>query len=305
MVGPRWAGQRREQHESRNVEIAKEIRRNERIRVTPIRLIDADGEQVGVVETREALQRARQSGLDLVEVAPSAAPPVCRIMDYGKWMYEQKKKDHEAKGHRHETELKEIRIRTPKIGPHDLEIKVNRARTFLSRGDRVQFTLRFRGREMAHRDRGRDVLNSVKELLADVAKVERDFRMEGRAMSVVLSPTEKARQAIRAKKPDEGKAAAKPPATAEAQAAPAQPAALAPAARVEAPEPKPADPAPAAPVQPADPAPAQPAEPVPAQPAEPNPADPAPVAPAQPADPAPAQPAEAPEPKPEPPAETT
>jgi translation initiation factor IF-3 len=197
--------------------------------VSPIRLIDADGEQVGIVDTREALSKAREVGLDLVEVAPNASPPVCRIMDYGKWMYDQKKKDRQAKSHRHETELKEIRIRTPKIGLHDLAIKVNRARGFLERGDRVQFTLRFRGREMVHRDRGRDVLNAVKEMLADVAKVERDMRMEGRAMSIVLSPTEKARQAIRTRtKPPgegEGPAAAEAPPASTAPPAPAEPAA--------------------------------------------------------------------------------
>ena len=165
--------------------------------MSPIRVIDENGEQVGVIDTREALNRAREAGLDLVEVAPNASPPVCRIMDYGKWMYEQKKKDRQAKSHRHETELKEIRIRTPKIGSHDLEIKVNRARDFLERGDRVQFTLRFRGREMAHRELGRDVLKSVADMLNEFAKVDREVRMEGRSMSVVFSPTEKARQAMR------------------------------------------------------------------------------------------------------------
>jgi len=151
-------------------------------------LIDESGQQVGIVETREALARARAAGLDLVEVAPQASPPVCRIMDYGKWMYAQKKKQRQARARRHETELKEIRIRTPKIGPHDLDIKVQRARGFLQRGDRVQFTLRFRGREMAHVDLGRNVLMTAHAALADVAKIERDIRMEGRAMSMVLAP---------------------------------------------------------------------------------------------------------------------
>ena len=134
---------------------------------------------------------ARDAGMDLVEVAPQAKPPVCRIMDYGKWKYAQSKKERKAKARRHETELKEVRIRTPKIGAHDLEIKVARARSFIERGDRVQFTLRFRGRELAHLDVGRDVLNSIKASLADVSKVERDFRMEGRRMTMVLASTVK------------------------------------------------------------------------------------------------------------------
>jgi len=222
-------------------------------------VIDENGEQVGIIDTREALTRARQAGLDLVEVAPNAAPPVCRIMDYGKWMYDQKKKDRQAKSHRHETELKEIRIRTPKIGQHDLQIKVQRARDFLERGDRVQFTLRFRGREMVHRDRGRDVLNSVAEMLADVAKVERDMRMEGRAMSVMFSPTKKPQPPAKGKPKER---AEKPPAPAQ-QAAPAA-------------NPAPAEQAAPAPTEQAPPA----AEPTPAeQPAtaeEAAPADPEP-----------------------------
>jgi len=129
--------------------------------------------------------------MDLVEVAPQSKPPVCRIMDYGKWMYMQRKKEQKAKAHRHETELKEIRIRTPKIGDHDLEIKVNRARDFLSRGDRVQFTLRFRGRELAHTDQGRRVFQSITETLADVSKVDQSFRFEGRRLTMTLAPTGK------------------------------------------------------------------------------------------------------------------
>ena len=137
---------------------------------------------------------ARQVDLDLVEVAPSADPPVCRIMDYGKYKYDLKKKQHKARAQRHEVEMKEVRIKTPKIGRHDLEIKVNRAREFLQRGDRVQFTLRFRGREMAHQDLGREILNSIKAALEGVAKVERDFRMEGRRLTMVLASTVDKRQ---------------------------------------------------------------------------------------------------------------
>ncbi len=165
-----------------------ELRRNHRIRISPIRLIDENEEQVGVVETKEALTRAVALGLDLVEVSPTAKPPVCRIMDFGKYKYALAKKERKSKAHRHETELKEIRIKTPKIGEHDLEIKLQHAREFLERGDRVQFSLRFRGRELAHIDEGRNIFERVKELLADVAKVDQNYRFEGRRITMILSP---------------------------------------------------------------------------------------------------------------------
>jgi translation initiation factor IF-3 len=167
------------------------LRCNHRIRISPIRLIDENQEQVGIVETKDALRRAVEADLDLVEVSPNARPPVCRIMDYGKYKYAQKKKEQKAKAKRHETELKEVRIRTPKIDPHDLGIKVNHAREFLERGDRVQFSLRFRGRELAHIDEGREVFDKVKEDLADVAKVDQDYRFEGRRLSMLLAPKPK------------------------------------------------------------------------------------------------------------------
>jgi translation initiation factor IF-3 len=142
---------------------------------------------VGIVEVRDALQQALDAGLDLVEVAPQASPPVCRIMDYGKWMYLQRKKEQKAKAHRHETELKEIRIKTPKIGDHDLEIKISHARGFLERGDRVQFTLRFRGRELAHIDEGRKVFERIKTELEDISKVDQNYRFEGRRLTMTLA----------------------------------------------------------------------------------------------------------------------
>jgi translation initiation factor IF-3 len=137
------------------------------------------------------MRQAQEVGMDLVEVAPQSQPPVCRIMDYGKWMYAQRKKEQKAKAHRHETELKEIRIRTPKIGEHDLGIKVVHAREFLERGDRVQFTLRFRGRELAHIDEGQRVLEHIKAVLEDVGKVDQDYRFEGRRLTMTLAPTGK------------------------------------------------------------------------------------------------------------------
>jgi len=131
---------------------------------------------------------AREAGMDLVEVAPQSQPPVCRIMDYGKWKYAQRKKERKSKVHRHEAELKEVRIRTPKIGDHDLMIKVSHARDFLERGDRVQFSLRFRGRELAHIDEGQQIFKKIQENLADIAKVEQNFRREGRRITMLLAP---------------------------------------------------------------------------------------------------------------------
>lgn len=168
--------------------IAKTLRTNERIRTSPIRLIDEEDRQAGIVDTRDALMRAREVGLDLVEVAPQAEPPVCRIMDFGKFKYAQRKKDQKSKAKRHETELKEIRIKTPKIGDHDLMIKVKHAKEFLERGDRVQFSLRFRGRELAHIDEGIKVFEQVIEALNEVCKVDQRPRKEGRRIAMMLAP---------------------------------------------------------------------------------------------------------------------
>ncbi|MFW6159365.1 MAG: translation initiation factor IF-3 [Planctomycetota bacterium] len=166
----------------------KNLRINTRVRLSPVRLIDENNEQVGIVETKDALQRAQDAGLDLVEVAPNSRPPVCRIMDYGKWKYSQRKKEQKAKAQRHETEMKQVRIRTPKIGEHDLRIKVDRARKFLERGDRVQFSLRFRGRELAHVDEGYRVFERIKQELGELAKVERPPRREGRRITIMFAP---------------------------------------------------------------------------------------------------------------------
>ncbi len=138
------------------------------------------------------MRKAQDAGLDLVEVAPQARPPVCRIMDYGKFKYAQRKKERKSKANRHETELKEIRIKTPKIGQHDLEIKVSHAREFLERGDRVQFSLRFRGRELAHIDEGEKIFDQIKQMLQDVSKVDQNFRREGRRITMTLAPSRKA-----------------------------------------------------------------------------------------------------------------
>ena len=157
-------------------------------------MIDEDNGQVGVIELDDAKSRAREAGLDLVEVSPNSEPPVCRVMDYGKWKYAQRKKEQKAKSHAKQSELKGMRLR-PKIDDHDLMIKVNKARGFLEDGDKVQFTMLFRGREMAHQNLGMQTLRDVCDTLADVSKVEAFPRMHGRRMTMVLAPDRKGKAA--------------------------------------------------------------------------------------------------------------
>lgn len=152
-----------------------------------MRLIDEEGQQVGVIPTRDALEMARQRGLDLVEVAPNAMPPVCRLMDYGKFRYEQSRKERESRKNQHVVELKEVRIR-PKIDDHDLETKGRQAAKFLDGGDKVKLTVLFRGREMAHPDIGRGLLDQLAEQLRPHGNIEQPPRMEGRAMTMHLGP---------------------------------------------------------------------------------------------------------------------
>ena len=174
-----------------NHAISTNFRHNEQIRISPIFLIDENGTQIGSTSTSEALRRAREAGLDLVEVAPTARPPVCKILDYGKWRYQQQKKEDKSRASSRAGQLKELKFRTVKIGDHDLMIKINHAREFLKEGNKVQFTLQFRGREMAHIDLGRDIFNKVKAELWPVSKIERDAKMEGRRMTLVLQPDHK------------------------------------------------------------------------------------------------------------------
>ena len=152
-----------------------------------MRLIDQNGEQVGIVSREEALRRAQEVGLDLVEVAPTATPPVCKLLDWGKYKYQQRKRSHHAEAKRHHTQVKEIRL-TPKTEEHDLKIKIQRARTFLERRDKVLFSMRFRGREMDHVDLGQAMLKRISEELEDIAKVEQASRMEGRRLTMTLAP---------------------------------------------------------------------------------------------------------------------
>ena len=158
------------------------------IRISPVRLIDQDNEQRGIVPTAEAMRLAREVGQDLVEVSPTEKPPVCRIMDYGKFKYDQKKKQKQRSGHA--VVLKEVRMR-PKTDPHDREIKLNRARRFLSEGAKVQFTMLFRGRERFHRERAMAIFTAIIEEFGETIKVERPAHIEGRRMTMVVAPSGK------------------------------------------------------------------------------------------------------------------
>lgn len=166
------------------------MRINEQIRITPIRVIDHNQAQLGVISTHEALSMARELGLDLVEVSPMERPPVCRIMDYGKFKYERKKKQKVAAAS-HTIQLKEIRLR-PKTDSHDREIKVKHARDFLAEGHKVQFTMLFRGRERVHRDVATDVFNRITVQLGEHAKVERPPMMDGKRMTMIVIPAKAA-----------------------------------------------------------------------------------------------------------------
>jgi len=165
------------------------IRVNMMIRITPIRLIGPENEQIGVVETSEALRRAQELGLDLVEISPDARPPVCKIMDYGKYKYEMSLEARQRRAHSKSSELKEVRLgRSIKIGDHDVKIRVDQSRRFLLEGHKVMVTQRFRGREIAHKDLGLAKLKDVADALADVAKVEQTPRWMGKQASIILAP---------------------------------------------------------------------------------------------------------------------
>ena len=160
------------------------VRINNQIRVPKIRVVSEEGEQLGIISTEEALDRAHDAGLDLVEVAPNERPPVCRIMDYGKFKYEKNKKQHNSHAR---TKTKEIRLR-PKTGEEDIRTKIRRAEKFLKNKDKVQISVLFRGREMAHIEEGRKVMEMVVELLEEVGKVETAPQQHGRRMICMISP---------------------------------------------------------------------------------------------------------------------
>lgn len=161
---------------------------NEQIRDKEVRVIGPDGEQIGVMSSKEAYFKAKDAGLDLVKISPNAKPPVCKIVDYGKYRYEQTRKAKEAKKKQRTIETKEIRL-SPNIDTNDLNTKVNQAKKFLEKGNKIKVSLRFRGREMAHRDVGKEILDSFFAQLNDVAVVDKPAKMEGRSMVMFLSAT--------------------------------------------------------------------------------------------------------------------
>ena len=159
---------------------------NEQIRDREVRVISEAGEQLGIMSAREAMKLAEEAQLDLVKIAPKAQPPVCKIIDYGKYKYELARKEKEARKKQKTVEVKEVRL-SPNIDTNDLNTKVNNAKKFLTKGNKVKVTLRFRGREMAHVQQGKHILDDVAQMLADVAVVEKPAKLEGRNMSMVLT----------------------------------------------------------------------------------------------------------------------
>jgi len=178
----------------------RKTRMNHEIRLTPVRLINENNEQVGVVETRDALRMAQEAGLDLVEIQADVRPPICKIMDYGKYKFELSKKERGNRAASKAQELKEVRLgRSAKIDPHDVMIRVTQARGFLMEGHKVQFVQRFRGREMAHKEIGEHRLQDIVKELADISKVEVAPRLFGKQITLILAPDKVKIQAIKRK----------------------------------------------------------------------------------------------------------
>ena len=163
-----------------------ELNINEQIRDKEIRLIGEEGEQLGIMSARDAMKLAREAGLDLVKIAPTAKPPVCKIIDYGKYKYELARKEKEAKKKQKVIDVKEVRL-SPNIEENDMKTKANMARKFLEKGDKVKVTLRFRGREMAHMGSSKHVLDDFAELLSDIAVIDKPAKLEGRSMQMFLT----------------------------------------------------------------------------------------------------------------------
>lgn len=188
LLSEQWKGDRRippfDRH-SQQQQHDRGLRINEQIRISPVRLIGVNGEQLGVVPTSQAMEMAREAQLDLVEVAANERPPVCKILDYGKFRYQQSHKKTKTKIHHQK--LKEIRVR-PKTGEHDVETKINQARKFLEHNDKVLVNVLFRGRELQHIEEGRRIIDGILEKLAEVAKIEKAPSMEGKRMTAMLAP---------------------------------------------------------------------------------------------------------------------
>ena len=178
-----YAGKRRVEGEGKTI---SDYFINEQIRDKEVRVIGEDGQQLGVMSSRDAMKLAEEAGVDLVKIAPTAKPPVCRIVDYGKFRYEQTRKEKDAKKKQKTTEVKELRL-SPNIDTNDLNTKVNAARKFLSKGDKVKITLRFRGREMAHMNNSKHILDDFAQALADIAVVDKAPKVEGRSMTMFLT----------------------------------------------------------------------------------------------------------------------
>lgn len=251
--------------------ISTNFRHNHQIRISPIFLIDQHDNKIGPTSLAEAQRRAQEAQMDLVEVAPNARPPVCKIMDYGKWRYQQQKKEHKSATHKG-GRLKMLNVDTVRIGEHDLEIKINKARDFLKEGNKVQFTLRFKGRELAHINLGRDLFDKVKKELWLVSKVERDAKMEGKRMTLVLQPDHKNPNAKPPVPGGKAPAGAGPMTAGSGLNIPARPAAAAGAAGTAPGAPQTAAPRPPMTSQPAGAPASQPAAAVPARPMPPRPA---------------------------------
>jgi translation initiation factor IF-3 len=249
----------------------RETRVNERIRAREVRVIDDDGQMLGVMTPQAALAMARERNLDLVEVSPMAMPPVCKLMDWGRFKYEQSKKEHEARKHQKVTQLREIRMK-PRTDDHDIEVKVRKIQEFLAEGDKIKVSVIFRGRELAHPDLGRVLLDQVTEQLKGTGIIERTPLMEGKMMSMIVSrapgydPKKQSGAAAKAQPADSAQvarpAATPPPGAAPAPVAVATPAAAAPAPAESVPAPEVAPSAPAAngAAHPATPAPASTAQ---------------------------------------------
>ena len=177
---------------------------NDEIRDREVRLISATGEQLGILSTREALERAAEADLDLVKISPTANPPVCKLMDYGKYKFEQQKREKEARKNQRVIEIKEVRM-SPGIDVNDFNVKLRNAQKFLSEGDRVKVTVRFRGREMAHPEQGLSILERLADDLKDVAVIENQPKMEGRNMHMLIAPLPATAKKKKDSKNDEGK----------------------------------------------------------------------------------------------------
>ncbi|MBD0315182.1 MAG: translation initiation factor IF-3 [Nitrospiraceae bacterium] len=163
------------------------LRVNREIRVREVRVIGPEGEQLGILPTPDAFRQAQEQGYDLVEVAPTSVPPVCRIMDYGKYKYETSKKEHQSRRHQKSTQVKEIKLR-PRTDKHDLEIKIRQMKTFLEEGNKTKVTLTFRGREMANQEMGRALMSAVIAQVSDTGTIEYAPRMEGRSLIMIVAP---------------------------------------------------------------------------------------------------------------------